>query len=201
MKMPSFGSVIHSVCLLTAVMAVSMAVLIASTSSAYALTFKSGEKKSFNNSTNSDGSGVSTNSKKPTKLLKDLVTQKIKAEDLNDEKLCLSLKYLDLPSTFYEMKRRGLSHRSISAFSFTFHSKMSSSNSRAIDTLFSASGLKNKLPGLSTSLLSPSFLTQVFIIDLSCSATPSSERARRVIPVKLLEQIAKPSLASKLLTI
>ena len=106
---------IQSVCLLTAVMAVSMSVLIASTSSAYSLTFKSGEKKSFNNSTNSNASGISANSKKPTKLLKDLVTQKIKAEDLNDEKLCLSLKYLDLPSTFYEMKRRGLSclHSSI----------------------------------------------------------------------------------------
>ena len=115
MKMPSFGNLIHSVCLLTAVMAVSMSVLVASTNSAYSLTFKSGEKKSFNNSTNSDDSGVPTNSKKPTKLLKDLVTQKIKAEDLNDEKLCLSLKYLDLPSTFYEMKRRGLSclHSSI----------------------------------------------------------------------------------------
>ena len=115
MKMPSFGSLIQSVCLLTAVMAVSMSVLIASTSSAYSLTFKSGEKKSFNNSTNSNDSGVSTNSKIPTKFLKDLITQKIKAEDLSDEKLCLSLKYLDLPSTFYEMQRRGLSclHSSI----------------------------------------------------------------------------------------
>ena len=115
MKMPSFESLIQSVCLLAAVMAVSMSVLIASTSSVYSLTFKSGEKKSFNNSTNSNDPGVSTNSKIPTKFLKDLITQKIKAEDLSDEKLCLSLKHLDLPSTFYEMQRRGLSclHSSI----------------------------------------------------------------------------------------
>ena len=54
MKMPSFESLIQSVCLLAAVMAVSMSVLIASTSSVYSLTFKSGEKKSFNNSNNSN---------------------------------------------------------------------------------------------------------------------------------------------------
>ena len=77
MKMPSFESLIQSVCLLAAVMAVSMSVLIASTSSVYSLTFKSGEKKSFNNSTNSNDPGVSTNSKMPTKFLKDLITLKI----------------------------------------------------------------------------------------------------------------------------
>ena len=70
---------IQSVCLLTAVICVSMSVLIASESLPIQLTFKSGEKKSFNNSTNSNDSGVSTNSKMvPTKFLKDLITQKPK---------------------------------------------------------------------------------------------------------------------------
>ena len=45
---------------------------------------------------------------KPVQLLKDLVTKQITAGKLSDEDLCLSLKFLDLPSTFYEHQKRGL---------------------------------------------------------------------------------------------
>ena len=46
--------------------------------------------------------------KRPVQLLKNLVTKKITASELSDEDLCLSLKFLDLPSTFYEHQKRGL---------------------------------------------------------------------------------------------
>ena len=54
---------------------------------------------------NNPGSGSGY---KPVQLLKDLVTKKIAAGELSDEDLCLSLKFLDLPSTFYEHQKRGL---------------------------------------------------------------------------------------------
>ena len=54
---------------------------------------------------NNPGSG---GDKRPVQLLKKLVTQEITASELNDEDLCLSLKFLDLPSTFYEHQKRGL---------------------------------------------------------------------------------------------
>ena len=54
---------------------------------------------------NNPGSG---SDKRPVQLLKKLVTKEITASELNDEDLCLSLKFLDLPSTFYEHQKRGL---------------------------------------------------------------------------------------------
>jgi len=45
---------------------------------------------------------------RPAQLLRDLVTKKILANELSDEDLCRSLKFLDLPSTFYEHQKRGL---------------------------------------------------------------------------------------------
>jgi len=54
---------------------------------------------------NNPGSG---DGYKPTKLLKDLVTKQITASELSDEELCLSLNFLDLPSTFYEHQKRSL---------------------------------------------------------------------------------------------
>ena len=54
---------------------------------------------------NNPGSG---GDKRPVQLLKKLVTKEITASELSDEDLCLSLKFLDLPSTFYEHQKRGL---------------------------------------------------------------------------------------------
>lgn len=69
-----------------------------------ALTFKSGEKKSF---------GTKTTQQAPRQLLIDLVTSKRAARNLTDEELCLSLASLDLISTFREMENRGLDCLSI----------------------------------------------------------------------------------------
>lgn len=54
---------------------------------------------------NNPGSG---GDKRPVQLLKKLVTKEITVSELSDEDLCLSLKFLDLPSTFYEHQKRGL---------------------------------------------------------------------------------------------
>lgn len=54
---------------------------------------------------NNSGSGSGN---KPVQLMKDLVTKKITASELSDEELCLSLNFLDLPSTFYEHQKRSL---------------------------------------------------------------------------------------------
>ena len=45
---------------------------------------------------------------RPTKLLLDIVRQRRSAETLSDSELCTSLKYVDLESTYYEMKSRNL---------------------------------------------------------------------------------------------
>ena len=45
---------------------------------------------------------------RPTKLLLDIVRQRRSAETLSDSELCESLKYVDLESTYYEMKSRNL---------------------------------------------------------------------------------------------
>ncbi|MEK9571748.1 MAG: alginate lyase family protein [Paracoccaceae bacterium] len=45
---------------------------------------------------------------RPTKLLLDIVRQRRSAESLSDTELCESLKYVDLESTYYEMKSRNL---------------------------------------------------------------------------------------------
>ena len=51
---------------------------------------------------------------RPTKLLLDIVRQRRSAESLSDTELCESLKYVDLESTYYEMKKRNLDCLSIS---------------------------------------------------------------------------------------
>ena len=43
---------------------------------------------------------------RPTKLLLDIVRQRRSAESLSDTELCESLKYVDLESTYYEMKTK-----------------------------------------------------------------------------------------------
>lgn len=45
---------------------------------------------------------------RPTKLLLDIVRQRRSAETLSDSELCESLKYVDLETTYYEMKSRNL---------------------------------------------------------------------------------------------
>lgn len=45
---------------------------------------------------------------RPTKLLLDIARQRRSAETLSDSELCESLKYVDLESTYYEMKNRNL---------------------------------------------------------------------------------------------
>ena len=69
-------------------------------SGANALTFKSGETISFSQDNNARGLN---------QLLVDLVAQERKASELTDEELCKTLKFMDLKSTYYEMKDRGLS--------------------------------------------------------------------------------------------
>ena len=66
---------------------------------ASALTFKSGGTISSSQNNSAKGSN---------QLLVDVVTQKRKASELTDEELCETLKSMDLLSTYYEMKDRGL---------------------------------------------------------------------------------------------
>ena len=66
---------------------------------ASALTIKSGETIS---------SAENNTAKGANQLLVDVVTQKRKASELTDEELCETLKSMDLLSTYYEMKDRGL---------------------------------------------------------------------------------------------
>lgn len=80
---------------------------------ASALTFKSGE---------GIVSRENGNDAKAPSVVVDLVTQAITASELSDDELCLSLKHVDLVSTYDEMKARGLDclHISKTPSSWTF---------------------------------------------------------------------------------